>query len=205
MILNPAIKLSWLAEQEANERGVGLVEKAKELFIREIVKKQPAASAPERPTATAKADKKSWIAHALRDKKRIAHASTPANHARAKALSYLSDMTDLDDFPNTLTFWQVKGARWSRIFALAMDILPVQGSSVPCKPLFSSAKLTKTNLRNRMSPHIMEQCLILKHGYKTEGPLDFTRHFNQDNMEAELIGLTEKDDESPLEDVVELA
>ncbi|PCH40311.1 hypothetical protein WOLCODRAFT_35299, partial [Wolfiporia cocos MD-104 SS10] len=48
------------------------------------------------------------------------------------------------------------------IFALAMDILPIQGSAVPRECVFSSAKETKTSRRNHIKPELMEALQILK-------------------------------------------
>ncbi|KZT18614.1 hypothetical protein NEOLEDRAFT_1021773, partial [Neolentinus lepideus HHB14362 ss-1] len=48
------------------------------------------------------------------------------------------------------------------IFKLAMDILPIQGSAVPCERVFSSGKETVTDRRNRLSPELMEALQMLK-------------------------------------------
>jgi len=54
------------------------------------------------------------------------------------------------------------------LFMIAMDYLPIQATSVPCKQVFSSAKETDTNKRNRMSPMLMEALQILKLSLKKE-------------------------------------
>lgn len=60
------------------------------------------------------------------------------------------------------------------LFSLAMDVLPIQGSAVPCEQVFSSVKETITMCRNRMSHQMMEVLQMLKflfrHGYE----LNFT-------------------------------
>ena len=48
------------------------------------------------------------------------------------------------------------------LFAIAMDYLPIQATSVPCERVFSSAKETDTAKRNRMSPVLMEALQLLK-------------------------------------------
>src|SRR6266705_4495945 len=56
---------------------------------------------------------------------------------------------------------------------MAMDYLPVQATSVPCERVFSSAKETDTDKRNRMSPVLMEALQLLKFSLKKER-LNFT-------------------------------
>ena len=43
-----------------------------------------------------------------------------------------------------------------------MDILPIQGSAVPCEHVFSSSKETMSAWRNRISPELMEALQLLK-------------------------------------------
>jgi hAT family C-terminal dimerisation region len=64
--------------------------------------------------------------------------------------------------------------RYPTIFALAMDILPIQGSAVPCERVFSSSKETTTARRNRLGPELMEALQMLKFSFKKGRELDFT-------------------------------
>ena len=95
----------------------------------------------------------------------------------------------------SLKFWQVRiglHVRWQYIilkfyfsqandvvfptlFAMAMDYLPIQSSSVPCERVFSSSAETDTKKRNRIHPALMEALQLLKYAYKMKGSLDFTR------------------------------
>ena len=59
------------------------------------------------------------------------------------------------------------------LFAIAMDYLPIQASSVPCERIFSSSAETDTKKRNRISPLLMESLQILKFYLKKER-LSFT-------------------------------
>ena len=60
------------------------------------------------------------------------------------------------------------------IFALAMDILPIQGSLVPCKWVFSSAKETMTDCRNHISPELIEDLQLLKYTVKHGHSINFS-------------------------------
>ena len=64
--------------------------------------------------------------------------------------------------------------RYPTIFALAMDILPIQGSSVPCERVFSSAKETLTDRRSRVQPELMEGLQMLKYSVKQGRSINFT-------------------------------
>jgi len=66
-----------------------------------------------------------------------------------------------------------------------MDLLPIQGTSVPCERVFSASKETARARRNRLGPKIMEATQILKFNAKKE--LNFTE------------GLREKDEVEELE------
>jgi hAT family protein len=59
------------------------------------------------------------------------------------------------------------------IFAIAMDYLPIQASSVPCERVFSSSAETDTKRRNRINPLLMEALQMLKFQLKKDR-LDFT-------------------------------
>jgi hypothetical protein len=54
-----------------------------------------------------------------------------------------------------------------------MDYLPIQGMSVPCEHVFSSAKEMDTNKQSRMSPLLMEALQLLKFSIKKQH-LNFT-------------------------------
>jgi hypothetical protein len=68
-----------------------------------------------------------------------------------------------------------------------MDILPIQGSAVPCERVFSSGAETDTARRNKLSPELMEALQILKFALKKRR-LNFTE------------GTTKEDEVRMLED-----
>jgi len=57
------------------------------------------------------------------------------------------------------------------MFQVALDVLPVQASAVPCERVFSS-KETCTDRRNRILPKLLEVLQIIKYGRKQDR-LDF--------------------------------
>lgn len=64
--------------------------------------------------------------------------------------------------------------QYPRIFRLAMDIIPIQASSVPCERVFSSGKQTMAPRRGRISAQLMEALQILKFSIRKETPLKFS-------------------------------
>lgn len=87
-------------------------------------------------------------------------------------------------------FRQANQHRYPTIFALAMDIIPVQGSAVPCERVFSSGAETDTRRRNRISHELMEALQMLKFSLKRGHGLDFTRGTGKEDemKEMELDG-----------------
>lgn len=70
-----------------------------------------------------------------------------------------------------------------------MDVLPLQGSAVPCERVFSSAKETITNRRNLISPPLFEALQMLKFALRHDDPLDFTSFMNitEETLDLEAI------------------
>ena len=59
------------------------------------------------------------------------------------------------------------------LFRVALDVLPVQASSVPCEEVFSSSKETTTQRRLQMSPDLLSELQMIKFAYKQDR-LSFT-------------------------------
>jgi len=82
--------------------------------------------------------------------------------------------------------------RYPRIFRLAMDIIPIQASSVPCERVFSSGKQTMAPRRSRISAQLMESLQILKFSIRKGGVLTFTEgmSWNDELIEFEHVART---------------
>ena len=62
---------------------------------------------------------------------------------------------------------------------LAVDVLAIQGSSVPCERVFSSGKETMSARRNRIKYDLMEALQMLKFSNNHGEVLDFTAGFGR--------------------------
>lgn len=84
------------------------------------------------------------------------------------------------------------------LFAMALDYLPIQASSVPSERVFSSSAETDTKRRNRIHPILMEALQMLKFSLKQqrlnfmEGwavSVDELEYYADDNEDtADLLG-----------------
>jgi hypothetical protein len=61
------------------------------------------------------------------------------------------------------------------LFPIALDVLPVQASAVPCERIFSSSKETFALRRSLLSASTLEVLQVLKQLYKDES-LQFVSH-----------------------------
>ncbi|CAE6365245.1 unnamed protein product [Rhizoctonia solani] len=78
-------------------------------------------------------------------------------------------------------FWKAHRRVFPLLYQVAMDILPVQASSVSSERAFSSAKLTCTREQNRISVEHMEELQVLKHSLH-QRRADNTSHQTLDFM-----------------------
>ena len=82
-----------------------------------------------------------------------------------------------------------------------MDVLPIQGSAVPCERVFSSGKETTTARCNRISPDLMEALQMLKFAMHKGKGLNFTTGTARFAEISELEGLA-LDEQLILEDLM---
>lgn len=64
----------------------------------------------------------------------------------------------------------------------ALDYLAIQGSAVPCERVFSSAKETMTDRRNRIQEDLMEMLQMLKFSFKSGQQLDFSKETSREDV-----------------------
>ncbi|EKM54050.1 uncharacterized protein PHACADRAFT_97990 [Phanerochaete carnosa HHB-10118-sp] len=105
--------------------------------------------------------------------------------------SYIAEPTDPS--VDALVYWQASKARFPTIYSMAIDILPIQGSAVPCKCVFSSGKMTATDRRNRMGRDLMEELQMLKFQFKQGHSVSFTQGLGMDEeiFDFESLGKEE--------------
>ncbi len=83
---------------------------------------------------------------------------------------------------------------------MAMDILPIQGTSVPCEHIFSSGKETATARRNWIAADLMEALQMMKYAFKHSHSLNFMGGMSKDEETAALEAKMAAEDDVP-EDV----
>src|SRR6266404_4128510 len=67
-----------------------------------------------------------------------------------------------------------------------MNLIPIQGTSVPCEHVFSASKEMTTSRRNCLSGRTMEAMQILKFQAKSKRVLSFTEGLGEDEELADL-------------------
>ena len=94
-------------------------------------------------------------------------------------------------------YLQENHLHYPTMFTLAMDILPIQGSSVPCERVFSSAKETMTDHQSPIQPELMEGHQLLKYSIKHGHGISFTVGCSWQEEEEELKRLMTMDGDAP--------
>lgn len=97
-----------------------------------------------------------------------------------RSLEHAADM-------DIITFWQVRASllaegiqdlttlhskthqkQYPTLYAMAVDYLPIQATSVPCERAFSSSAETDTKKRTRLHPTLVESLQLMKFYFKRE-------------------------------------
>ncbi|KAG8821310.1 hypothetical protein FRC17_009861 [Serendipita sp. 399] len=105
------------------------------------------------------------------------------------------DSIDLDSLLNNgsnglLSYWNSRRDKYPILYQIAMNILPAQGSAVSSERVFSSAKRTITDARNRLLPHAIESRQILKFMLKSNR-LSLRGRWGISPVEAAALTITE--------------
>jgi hypothetical protein len=90
-------------------------------------------------------------------------------------------------FDVDVNWQQASQTTYQTLFDVALDLLPVQATSVPSERVFSSSAETDTKKRNRITPALMEALQMLKFALKRER-LNFTEDLitSEESMGGEL-------------------
>ncbi|KAJ2969846.1 hypothetical protein NUW54_g12869 [Trametes sanguinea] len=83
----------------------------------------------------------------------------------AEFTKYAADMLE-DKRVDLLRFWQMHKTVYPLLYRVALDILPIPASSVPCERVFSSSKETDALRRSGLGTAMMEILQILKFSRK---------------------------------------
>ncbi|THH30687.1 hypothetical protein EUX98_g3511 [Antrodiella citrinella] len=89
-------------------------------------------------------------------------------------------------------YWESVRSKYPLLFRIAMDVLPIQASAVPCERVFSSSKETDTMRRSRLSAALIETLQVLKFTFRQER-LDFRDKWL--DRETELVTIHVSDEE----------
>lgn len=80
---------------------------------------------------------------------------------------------------------------------MALDVLPIQASAVPCERVFSSSKETCTMRRSRIDPSLMEALQVLKYHIRQGVSLNFTQGTSRADEEKDLEEEMERSEKEP--------
>ncbi|KAG5649309.1 hypothetical protein H0H81_004694 [Sphagnurus paluster] len=130
---------------------------------------------PEQIEAAQKAQEAAWLEEDIRI------INEEWNCYIADGLIEGAELDDLD----LLRFWTNMKPKYPLLFRVALDVLPVQASSVPCERVFSSSKETNTLRRSQLSPAMMEVLQMLKFMFRSDR-MDFNDDWlvREDDMAA---------------------
>ncbi|KAJ3572595.1 hypothetical protein NP233_g2975 [Leucocoprinus birnbaumii] len=200
MVLSPSMKLGHFYKNRPHE-----VPFARETFMKEMrpyyslmshshLPRAPGARSPVTPGTSGR----SWADDIL-SLGAVTPVRTTAGYAslEAEVEAYLCKP------PRTVTkiidYWQDNQLRYPTLFAAALDFLPIQSSAVPCERVFSSAKETMTDRRNKISRSLMEELQMLKFRSRRTPLLNFTRSLNKNEELALLEALNNDEIQIPRE------
>lgn len=77
---------------------------------------------------------------------------------------------------------------YPNLYRVALDVLPVQASAVPCERVFSSSKETDTERRSSLGELKMEQLQLLKFTYRQDR-LSFTQDLLYTERELSVLDI----------------
>ncbi|KAG6912815.1 hypothetical protein DXG01_011796 [Tephrocybe rancida] len=102
---------------------------------------------------------------------------------QAELSRYLRDVPkDVDADTDIVSWWSDHAKMYPTFARMALNVLPCQASSVPCKHIFSSSQLTTMDHCTRPRSEMFEKLQILKHIWRPE--LVDTARSNSDKLNS---------------------
>ncbi|EUC58850.1 HAT family dimerization protein, partial [Rhizoctonia solani AG-3 Rhs1AP] len=207
MFLNPVIKLTWFQDNWSQS----VEAEAEDMIISEMLKIQRTCPPPPsaRSTLSAQQATRAQSSGYLRvisagvNFSRSKPAGPSAHEVEQRNRQIVQDeyRLYLNKAPVTqermgsldlVQYWVDHQYTYPNLYQLAMNVLPVQASSVLSERVFSSSKLTMTAERSRLSASNMEYLQVLKHALRrrrrdalngvdiNSDGLDFVSHLFED-------------------------
>ncbi|KAF8699404.1 hypothetical protein AX14_000974 [Amanita brunnescens Koide BX004] len=123
--------------------------------------------APSHPQSHSNYDEQCWM---------LVKGSDKEEGRRSELQEFLDFVEDdATKDMDIVRWWQDHQKQFPTLASNALDVLAVPASSVPCKQLFSSAKLIAMDHHARLGPETFEQVQILKSAWNNE-VLDLARY-----------------------------
>ncbi|EDR05548.1 uncharacterized protein LACBIDRAFT_329551 [Laccaria bicolor S238N-H82] len=201
MFLNPSIQLSWIRRHwEPNyvARAIVIIKNTMQKYHDRLhgQAQQPTSSTDSQQ------QRRSWHdlagRYGLEDMLEVLGAPSPSGQGVEEQFELYGNGTVSPRGMDIIGFWAISEETHQILYAMALDYLPIQASSVPSECVFSSSAETDTKRRNRIHPVLMEALQMLKFSLKqqrlnftegwavTEDELEYHADDNEDL--ADLLG-----------------
>ncbi|KZT33249.1 hypothetical protein SISSUDRAFT_993301, partial [Sistotremastrum suecicum HHB10207 ss-3] len=103
--------------------------------------------------------------------------------------TYVKDLArGVERDTDLVRWWSDNACRYPVLARIALDVLPVQASSVPCERLFSAAKHIATDQCSRLGTDKFEQLQLLKFAWRG----NLVNHAEENAMYEEEVRATEE-------------
>ncbi|EDQ99992.1 uncharacterized protein LACBIDRAFT_334583 [Laccaria bicolor S238N-H82] len=202
MFLNPSIRLSWIRRHwEPNyvARATVIIKNTMRKYHDRL---HGQVQQPTPGTAASQQERRSWHdlagQYGLEDMMDVTGASSQQVQGVEEQFELYENGPLSPRGTDIVGFWAISDKTHPTLYAMALDYLPIQASSVPSERVFSSSAETDTKRRNRIHPVLMEALQMLKFSLKqqrlnftegwavTEDELEYYADDNEDSVD--LLG-----------------